>query len=69
MNKIYINLLTKKNLLILLCIIIFLWVCYNLYNFKEGFPLGEKLTGCPSLGPIPQELIDQRIKCPNNNIN
>jgi len=67
MKKIYSNLLTKKNSLILLCIIVFLWLCYNLYNFKEGYQLGEKLTQCPSLGPIPQELIDKGIKCPDNN--
>ena len=67
MKKIYSNLLTKKNLLILLSIIVFLWVCYNLYKFKEGFLLGENLTECPPLGGIPEELIDQGIKCPDNN--
>ena len=52
-NK-YSKLITRNNMIILLCIIIALYLIYNLFNFREG--LEQQYKECKSLGQIPVEM-------------
>ena len=52
-NK-YSKLITRNNMVILLCIIIALYLIYNLFNYREG--LEQEYKECKSLGQIPVEM-------------